>query len=63
MPYCYHRADMLAQQGVYEILQQTKKAEGIHLTMVSLSCINVPYPPKEKISFLLFRHATTSDLR
>ena len=54
MPYCYHRADMLAQQGVYEILQQTQRKKGIYLTMVNLSCINVPYPPKKKIDFSSF---------
>jgi radical SAM protein with 4Fe4S-binding SPASM domain len=28
MPYCYHRADMLAQKGLCEVLRQNQKADG-----------------------------------
>ena len=29
MPYCYHRADMLAQKGICEVLRQNQKADGL----------------------------------
>lgn len=48
MPYCYHRADMLAQQGVYEILQQTQRAQGNPFDYGQFELHQRPLPSKEE---------------
>ena len=48
MPYCYHRADMLAQQGLYEILQQTQRVEGNPFDYGQFELHQRPLPSKEE---------------